>query len=273
MADWPLAGGGQRLDTFLERTATSDGTPITVASVNTKGSWVEASTASPYEANGIIVNVRQSVAGSPSCMVDIGVGAAGSEVVVVPDLLFSSRLGHPATVWLPIKIREGSRIAVRCQCTSTANIPQVTITLIGGSLNQPPGYSRMLAYGVVAGTSRGAVVDAGAAANTKGAYTQITAATTQPIKWLLAAFTAGANAALADSSSLIDIAVGAASSEVVIIPDILMGKQLASDVLTPQLFGPVPVDIPEGTRLAVRAQCSTATAADRVFDCALYGIG
>lgn len=273
MADWPLAGNGQRFDTYLERTATSDGTPITVASANTKGAWIEVVAAAPYEANGLIVNVRQSVAGSPSHLIDIGIGAAGSEVVLVPDLLFSSRLGHPSAQWLPIKVAEGQRVAVRCQSTSTANIPQVTVTFIGGTHAGGPSYSRMLAYGVATADSGGTQVDPGATANTKGAYSEISAATTQPMKWLLAAFTAKANSALLDAAWLFDIAIGAAAAEVIVLPDILVGAQTASDMVTPQLMGPIPIDIASGTRLAVRAQSSITDATDRLLDVALYGIG
>jgi hypothetical protein len=277
VADWPLIGGGQLYDTYLERTATSDGTPVTVASTNTKGSWITVVDPVPYHVTGLIVNVRQSVAGSPSCLVDLGVSTTGGTTnmnVVVPDLLFSSRLGHPSAQWIPITIPVGVRLNVRCQSTSTTNIPQVTVTLIGGTFAGGPTYSKMLAYGVNTADSGGTEVDPGGTANTKPAsYTTIAASTTSAAKWLFIAFAAAADSAKVDCSWLVDIATGAASSEIILIPDILVGAQTASDVITPQLAGPFPVDIPVGTRLSARCQCSTNVDVDRDLDMALYTLG
>ena len=278
MADWPLIGGGQKYDTYLMRTGTSDGTPITVASTNTKGSWITVVDPVPYHTVGLIVNVRQSVAGSPSHLVDLGVSTTGGTSnmrVVVPDLLFSSRLGHPSAQWIPITIPVGTRLNVRCQSTSTTNIPQVAVTLIGGTFAGGPTYSNMLAYGVDTSDSGGTSIDpGGTTAHTKPAsYTTIAASTTSPAKWMLVAFTAHADSGLTDCSWLVDIATGAASSEVVLIPDILVGAQTASDVVTPQLLGPIPVDVPVGTRLSARCQCSIITASDRLLDVAIYTLG
>ena len=277
MPDWPLIGAGQKYDTYLERTATSDGTPVTVSSTNTKGSWITVVDPVPYMVYGVVVNVRQSVAGSPSCLVDLGLsdtGGTSNMLVVVPDLLFSSRLGHPSAQWLPINLTPGRRLNVRCQSTATANIPQVTVTLIGGTWAGGPTYSKMLAYGVNTADSGGTEVDPGASANTKpSSYTTITSATTGPAKWLLVAFAAANDSAKTDCSWLVDIATGAASSEVILIPDILVGTQTASDLIAPQMFGPVPVDVPVGTRLSARSQCSITDASDRLLDVALYTLG
>jgi hypothetical protein len=276
MGDWPLFGGGQKFDTYLERTATSDGTPITVASTNTKGAWITVVDPIPYNVASILVDIRQSVAGSPSCLVDLGISTSGGTTgmaVVVPDLLFSSRLGHPSIQWLPIALPEGARLNVRCQSTSTSNIPQATVTLIGGNFAGNQSFSKMVAYGATAADSGGISIVPSTATHTKGAWSEITASTTCRAKWLLAAFTAAANTAQTDCSWLADIAIGDGGSETILIPDLLLGTQTASDVLTPQMVGPIPVDIPEGTRLAVRAQCSIVDAADKLFDCALYTIG
>lgn len=273
MADWPLFGGAQLFETYLERTATSDGTPITVASTNTKGSWITVVDPLPYDVQGVIVNVRQSVAGSPSCLVDIGVGAAGSEVVVIPDLMFSSRLGHPSAQWIPMAFPSGARMAVRCQCTSTTNIPQITVTTIAATDASGPGYQKMVAYGVTAASSDGTVIDPGGTANTKGSWTQITAATTFAISMLYIAFAAGADSALADGTWLVDLGIGAGGSEIVLIPDILVGAQLASDLIAPQLLGPIPVHVPIGTRLSMRSACSHNAVGDRLFETVVYGLG
>lgn len=268
----PVRGGG-RLDTYLERTATSDGTPLTVSSTNTKAaSFTTVIDPVPFAVRGFWVNLDLSVAGSPSALVDIAIGAASSEVIIVPDLLVSSRLGHPATVLIPLQVPAGARLSARCQCTSTTNIPRIAITLAEG----PPGlvFGAMNAHGVATGDSGGQSIDPGGSANTKPAapFTQIVASTTFDYHGGIIAFAAAANTAMTDANWLVEVGIGASSSERVVVPDIHLGAQTASDVLTPPFLGPFLCSIPAGSRISARAQCSITDATDRLFDIAFYGL-
>lgn len=262
-----------RYDTYGELSASSTGTSLTVSATNTKGGWVELSAATAFAAEAVLVTIGGSVAGSPSQLIDIGIGAAASERVVIPDLLLSNRLGHPMSVGpIPIRIPSGSRLVARCQSTSTANIPKVTVTIMSANLSGLSGFSRMTAYGITTADSGGTSVDPGGTANTKGAYSELTSSTTHPISVLFIAIAAQANAALTDAAWLCDFSMGAAGSERIILPDQWVGTQTASDVITPSFVGPIPVSIPAGTRLAARSQCSIIDAADRLYDVAFYGL-
>lgn len=260
-----------RYDTYGELTASSNGTTLGVSATNTKGSWVQLSASTAFDAEGILVTIGGSVAGSPSQLIDIGIGSAGNERIVVPDLLISNRLGHPQSIWLPIRIKGGSRLAARAQSTATANVPKITVTIMSANPSGLPGFDRMTAYGIATGDSGGTNPDPGGTANTKGSYTQIVASTTNEMKAMLLALSARANSAMTDAGWLFDFAIGAGGSERIVLPDQWAGAQTASDVITPSFVGPIACSIPAGTRLAVRCQSSITDATDRLLDTAWYG--
>ena len=92
----------------------------------------------------------------------------------------------------------------------------------------------------------------GGTAHTKGSWVEVTNATTSPLNSLTVMLTAINYANGVDTSTLLDIGIGGAGSEVVVVPNVGVGwaNQYQSWTL--------PVSIPQGTRIAVRAQ-STRT--------------
>ena len=91
-----------------------------------------------------------------------------------------------------------------------------------------------------------------ASANTKASsYTEITAATTYHATRMMISIT-GSGSVLRDH--LVDIAVGAAGSEVVLFPNLIYSA--GSDTEWSCVYD-FPCDIPAGTRLSARTQCST----------------
>jgi hypothetical protein len=68
-----------------------------------------------------------------------------------------------------------------------------------------------------------------------------------------------------------DIGVGSAGSEQVLLGDMDLSASAGSDSIGPMAIG-VPVRIPAGTRLAVRAQSNITDATDRLFDAMLLGV-
>ena len=71
---------------------------------------------------------------------------------------------------------------------------------------------------------------------------------------------------------MIDIGIGAGGSEVVIIPDFLIRGDSNLDNFTPVMTPALGFQVPSGTRIAARAQCSHTIAVDRVITTALYGL-
>jgi hypothetical protein len=131
---------------------------------------------------------------------------------------------------------------------------------------------------------------ASATPHTKGSWIQLVAATTADIYGLLVFSTTNTSSSAADSSSLLDVGVGASGSEVVAVADLAMGYRGAglgasgaevvavpnicatassAESLTPTDQGAWLVDVPAGTRIAARYQiASLATTLDAI----VYGI-
>ncbi len=128
--------------TYGATTGTSRGTSIDPGAVaDTKGTYVQmtAATSTSNNLKWLIVlvgnqsNAAMSVA---TWALDIATGAAASETVVVPDLIFSSSTAFDAVIpgfyCLPVDIANGTRIAARAKCTITdATDRLVDLVLIG----------------------------------------------------------------------------------------------------------------------------------------------
>lgn len=108
-------------DTYGAATADSGGTSVDPGgTAETKGSYTEliSSTLRPHR--GIIVGIGNQlntarVQSDFSC--DISIGAEGSEVVLIPDIAFSSYSGHPLyfnwSAFYPVYIPQATRLSAR----------------------------------------------------------------------------------------------------------------------------------------------------------------
>ena len=147
MGDWNTSGGAFAV-TVGQNATTSTGTTVTAGgSANVKGAWVALSASTPIRAGAIVVVLAPPV-NSADHLVDIGIGAAGFETIIVPDILYSGR-GHDYNgyYFFPIGIPLGSRIAARCQSTGanltlTAAVTVVPVDVVAScptvTANAPP---------------------------------------------------------------------------------------------------------------------------------------
>lgn len=269
----PSLRGGQRLTAVGAVTASSTGTAPTAGSANVKGSYTELIASTAHDAHGIVINLMRTSAGG-DYLVDIAIGGAGSEQIIVADLLRST-LGATFShqpIFVPIYIPAGSRISARIQSTTGSATFSMIVTLVQGGDVMPGSEGICVTYGAASGDSGGTSIDPGGSANTKGSYSQITASTTRPIHWLIVAIGGQGNAARTSAGWLMDIAIGGGGSEQVIVPNIPLSSHGNTDEMFPQ-FIELPVCIPAGSRLAVRAQSGITDATDRLFDVILYGVG
>lgn len=267
-------GSGQRIDSIGANLAASRGTTITAsATANTKGSYVQLIASTAYTTQAVFVLCDDMAAGI-DYLVDISIGPA-TETVILPNLYFGGGTGtivYSGGYRFNVEIPSGTRITARCQSSSAvANQIRVTLLLVAMDERGSSPYTTVTTYGVNTATSGGVSVDPGAVAHTKGAYSVITASTTQPIDELYVAIGNQKNTTRTSASWLIDIAIGPAT-ETVIIANIPVNCSSSPDIITPQTIGPIPIQIPVGTRLTARAQSDLATATVRLFDCMLYGV-
>lgn len=116
----------------------------------------------------------------------------------------------------------------------------------------------------------GTAITASGSANTKGSYAEFVASTanaTNYLDWKIS-FSSTTN-----GSFLVDIATGAAASEVVLIPNILAEGIATSSARANGLYGPWLVDIASSTRVALRCQASTGSMAVGVSSLGLWNAG
>ena len=275
MSNWPSGLDGQRWEAAgISSTA---GTLLTAhASADTKGAYAQLIAATSFDAVMAIVTLSNGSVASNVFLVDLAVGAAASEQILIADLhsaVASSANTTPATVRFPVAIPAGSRLAARCQASTGGLTIRAHVLLLGGGFGQGVPGQIVDTYGASAADSGGTSVDPGGVANTKGAYSEITAATTRPLRALVLGLGNQENAAMSGGRWLFDIAIGAAGSEQVVIPNIMAAADGGLDTIYEGMLGPYPINLPAGVRLAVRSQSGITDATDRLLDAILYGVG
>lgn len=243
---------------------------VTSSTANTKGAWstLISGTATP----GAWISLggdRITTAGDRAVLVDIGIGAAGSETVVAPNLIMGFRFFR--NTLFPLHIPAGATVRARASSPLTSDFVRIRTHVFhgepDGGLSVP---GRITAYGVVTASSGGTQVTPNATSNVKGSYAQLTAATTAPIHALMV-MVQGSSNTLLDVDYLIDIAVGASGSETIIMPD-FAARTMSDEYIytrTPE-FLPMSLSLPEGVRLSARC-LSVNSASAAAVEVAVYG--
>ena len=98
------------------------------ASVDVKGAWIEQITAAARAANYLIVNIGSAVA-AINFGIDIGIGEAASEVVLIPDIAYRSENGGTHSIVYPCRIESGIRVAARVVNFSDSSARAVTVSV------------------------------------------------------------------------------------------------------------------------------------------------
>lgn len=231
---------------------------------HTPGAWVEliASTAADSDGFGIIPGtnaIRQSGVDT-STLVDIGVGEAGSEVVVMSGLpCYGNAWGSVNLAAVPVLVRipKGSRVAVRAQGAILDQTTVSTVFRLFGA-RWPAGQrspSKLVTMGAdTAGSGPATTLSDAGSNNAQGAWTEVVAATPQPFRGIIAAAAPVPGTTVVNSSHSvhIDVGVGASGSERVVIHDLYFGGGNQEDLY---YYGARDVwfgHVPAGTRLAAR---------------------
>ena len=262
MATWFLSDAGRHA---MGGQVTASSTVTTVAAsatVNTLGNWVQMFPTTPFPASNIVLFIGNSgifASGANSqTLFDIGVGLSGAEQAIVQDVAIGGAAQF-ATWHFPLIVPSGSRVSMRLRSVTANKACLFGMMLWGGGSGVESGH-RATTYGAVTATSRGTVLATPATANTKSAWTAVSAATTSPMRWMSVGLAAPNTATSAAANGLMDIGVGAAGVEAVLIADIPYRTSTAEDILAawPMIY---PVNLPAGVRLVARHQASAVSAA------------
>jgi hypothetical protein len=275
MPDFPLIGV-QRYTTEGADTSNTSGQTLTAnASANTEGSYsqIAASVTEPW--TGFWVFLFDPSNTNRDFLVDVAIGAAASEQEIVSDLLFSVAAATGFTTapyFCPLAIPAGVRLAARCRSSvGSSTIEVIVIGFRGTLMHGLAPLGRCGTYGQNTADSGGTPVDAGGTANTEGAWAQLSASTTYPIRQLMLGFGNAGDNTRTSANYLLDIGIGSAGNEVALINDLPLVCDSGPDMVAPRTLGPFMLDIPAGTRLVARVRSSTNTAGDRTLDVIAYG--
>ncbi len=276
MAYWPLNAGATKGETG---TLSGSNVPlvnvVASATPHAKGSWVTllAATATNWDGGFYIIrnNVSFTGATDTSTLMDIGIGAAASEIVVLSDFAVGYKSVQAGTTtatettYIPIRIPAGARIAARSQSAvvsksvSVGVAGQYGVSLIGNAVPQ-----RSTTYGTTSATSCGTTVTGSASSNTYGSWAQVTASTTAPIHGLMVSIQGASSTNMASRYVTLKLGIGGAGSEQQIGPVMFFVASSNEWVMNDTLMGGyIPVmglSIPVGSRISAAVQGSTAVA-------------
>lgn len=272
MPVFPILWGGES-SSAGEVTGTSTSTQITASgSANTKGSYTQLIATTPFLASWIIVEAATNTNGS-TMLIDIAIGGAGSEQVIIPDLMVQGPKDL-MTIALPVQIPGGVRLSARAQAATGGHICFLKVALIAAQTGMQPAGGVVDCYGANTGTSRGVSIDPGGSANTLGSWTQIVASTNRRARGFVLVIGGQGNTNTVAGDWLYNVGIGGAGSEQSILEHWHVNTRAAGNVHPEPHCSPfIPVPIGSGTRIAVRSQSTVIDATDRLHDVQIVCVG
>jgi len=273
---------GQRIQSNVGGTAASEfGAAVTGDStIHTKGAYAELIASLDYDVYGITVSlsgVGLTASTNNRLLADIAVGAASSEVVIIPNLMggnspaWNGAAGGAAVYFFPLYIAAGTRLSARCQGLVASDVVNVGVWCNQWPSGKPKGFigQRVTAYGPNLATSSG--VSVAQSTTAYAATAQITASCDNPIRYLqlggdLLTDTTGNN-----KRGIVRIGVGATPDW--IVSDLPFSESTTTETVNlmavNSILSTMEFDIPAATRLALATRVS-ASAENRGW--AIYGV-
>jgi hypothetical protein len=219
------------------------------ASANTKSAWFSMGTlTTDCLALLLRVGYLNNSGTDHGVLHDIGIGAAGSQVVVVSNIVQGQPAGTALTNFvlfqhvLPLSFPAGTQLWIRSSVDVASSTPHLggSFTPMGSAFNQMQEFAGVETVGQV-GTGTGATLIGGAGA--KGSYVQL-GTSTQDYAAMFLCFDFAAQSGTI--RGLIDVAIGASGSQQIIIPNVSAGP---GDGFSYMDLEPVPVQVPAGTKI------------------------
>lgn len=277
MSNWPtgLSGGAT-----LSGVDTATSLPVVSFTSGINGAaavWQEVFASVPFDADAITLRIMHLDTGY--AVFDIGVGAAGSEIPVVENLLYASRQNRYVEFYLPLSITKGSRLCIAgTSANATAGTVSAQVLLHHRTGLLPRGAERIETINASRSTGRVLTIFQGPTTtlNTLGAWAELTPSMPRATRFVLAvlsiATTTTSNATI--TGALIDFAIGAPGSEQMLLSQVLAqfvrGNNTILNNFGPQYRIQIPLVVPQGARLSVRGQTTTIGATSRTMGVALY---
>lgn len=238
------------------------------ATPNTKGAWATLISAIGGSVGGTWINVHPDATAAAgidtAVLLDLAVGSAGNETIIASDLIMGYRGRDYRGTLFPIHLPAGATLRGRVASVVASTAVPVAVDVYGGDPGYPtPAPGRITTYGAATASSGGTTITPSATAATKGSYAQLTASTTYPIHAIMLLVQGATGSVTTSTNYIIDVAVGSAGNETVVVPDWAGWMNSAEIWLAfDSEFYPMSLSIPSGVRLSARcaADISSATA-------------
>lgn len=276
--DWHVEDGAVVKTVGVSETTSAMTTITDSGGANSKGNWTQITASSPMAADGILLVTSHVGAANPSILMDISIGAVGSENngIIVNDWLFGDSIDSTAfttrtQVYFPLMVPAASNISLRYQATSAGLTVTAALMLIKNGFAATT-FSKCTTYGANTTDSGGTQLDAGATANAKGAWTVISETTGMAARAILIGNHYPATST-GTQNLFLELGTGASGSEQTIMSHYHIRHLDTFRTAMPGTYlsgFPIPINIPAVSRLTGRLQCSSNIAARRVQDIVVY---
>lgn len=233
----------------------------TTVGTNTPNGYFEVISAAAFTAE--VLNLQMTgvvVSGAnTSTLVTVAFGAVGVEV----DQFTLAMGGRNQPRWtIPYRVPIGTRISVKTQSAVGGQATSASIELHEeGMSDSVPTSAQNIGLGA---TSNGTVLTTVAGTHAEGAWTQLIAATSGAIRWLVVCPTMLSATVTQDGNQLVDIGIGGSGVETSIIDNIITSTSSTEVVNVWGAGKAYRVAIPSGERVVARYQASTTNATAKV---------
>lgn len=253
MSQWiPFSSGGgsiSNLDTSYEQVGfgAGDGTTITTAAANTKGSYVQLSASTSNDWAGFWMSLGPASASGTRYLFDVSFD--GGSTVALPNFFVqpgANLSGQGPLVFVPLNVPAGSDVRVRAQASTGTNTFRMGIMGAIRTSQSRPMFNTCTAINAAdtAATYAGSI-----SIPLTNAWTEINASTSGTYGGIMGSFTA--NNATAAQAVSIAVGVGASSSEVELFR-VLSGYNTSSPALRGAIMPLIEHSIASSSRIAAR---------------------
>ncbi len=246
----------------IDGTSTTSVSTTTDGTANTESAWAELVAATDEDIIAIQPFMqRRSGSGQHGLMVTFGVGPSGKEQSILDNFYMDTDLfiGPYQCPMFPVFIPAGTRLAFKTRASLASMVVELNLNCWHqGNAMIPSSFGRITTYGAITASTSAVELDPPAGIYsgdvvTNKTFLEVDASIAYPIKMLNLGVFQARQTARADNHWFIDIAIGAAGKERSLIEDLVAASDSSSDQVSPFYIGPIPVDIPAGERLGVRA--------------------
>jgi hypothetical protein len=219
------------------------------ASSNVYGAWSQIEASLPNDVDGLVLQFI----GQSDCICEVGIGASGSEIVLIPDFMVT--FGDWQQMYVPVSLPAGTSISVRSKSFAGGIYVYAGVGWWSDEFGQ--GFSGFDSIGVVQATSAGTPVT-WTSQQVLGAWTQLIAST--PSDYV--GFYVKVDTQNGAYDNTVDgdfaIAIGASGSEVELVR--MCGFRGYSQIGTFTQFNvPMMFNIPAGSRISAAVSMNNPT--------------